>query len=68
MSKLNPIDLQKALKDVDYPASKDDLVKGAERNGAGDDVMAALKGLGDHNYTTPADVTEAVSFATKDNS
>lgn len=62
MAKLNPIDLQKALKGVNYPASKDDLIRAAQDNGAADDVMAALKGLGDDHFNTPADVTEAVNF------
>jgi hypothetical protein len=62
MAKLNPIELQKALKGVNYPASKDDLIKAAEDNGATDDVMAALNGLGDDHFNTPADVTEAVDF------
>ena len=66
MAKLNPIELQKALKGVDYPASKADLVKAAEGNGAGDDIVAAVKNLGDDRFNTPADVTEAVSFSTKD--
>jgi hypothetical protein len=65
MAKLNPIELQKALKGVDYPASKDDLVKAAEGNGAGGDIMDALNVLGDVHFNTPADVTEAVSIASK---
>ncbi len=65
MATLNPIDLQKALKGVQYPASKDDLIESAKGNGAGDDVIAALRGLGDDHFNTPADVSEAVSFAAK---
>lgn len=65
MGTLNPIELQKALKGVKYPASKDDLVKAAESNGAGDDIKSALQGLNDEHFNTPADVTQAVSFATK---
>jgi hypothetical protein len=68
MAKLNPIELQKALKGVNYPASKDDLIKAAESNGATDDVMSTLKGLGDDHFNTPADVTQAVSFAAKSGS
>ena len=68
MAKLNPIDLQKAMKGVNYPATKDDLIKAAQDNDAGGDVMNALKDLGDENYNTPADVTEAVSFAAKGDS
>lgn len=63
MATLNPIELQKALKGVSYPASKDDLMRAAEGNGAGDEVMAALKDLESDQFDSPADVTEAVSFA-----
>ena len=63
MAKLNPIELQKALKGVNYPASKDDLIKAAESNGAANDIKSALQALGDDHFNTPADVTEAVSFA-----
>jgi hypothetical protein len=65
MAKLNPIELQKALKGASYPTSKDDLVKIAKENGASDDIVAALENLGDDRFNTPADLTEAVSFATK---
>lgn len=68
MAKLNPIELQKALKGASYPASKDDLVKTAESNGASDDITSALQALGDDHFNTPADVTEAVSFSSKKNS
>jgi hypothetical protein len=68
MAKLNPIELQKALKGVSYPASKDDLVKTAESNGASEDITSALEGLGDDHFNTPADVTQAISFSTKANS
>jgi hypothetical protein len=62
MAKLNPIELQKALKGVDYPASKDDLVSAAQNNGATDDLMDALRGPAGDHFNTPADVTEAVDF------
>ena len=62
MAKLNPIEFQKALKGVEYPASKDDLLKACDNNGGNDDVRAALDKLPDKSFETPADVTEAVDF------
>lgn len=62
MAKLNPIELQKALKGVDYPASKQDLMKALDSNGASDNVRNALEQLPDKSFETPADVTEAVDF------
>lgn len=61
MAKINPIELQKSLKGVDYPAKKDDIVKAAEENGADDDVLDALKNLPDQSFERPTDVTKALS-------
>ncbi len=61
MADVNPIELQKYLGGIDYPASKDDLVKKAESNGAGDEVMEALRGIPDQEYDAPTAVTKAVS-------
>ena len=61
MAKVNPIELQKALGGVDYPASKEDLVKHAEGKGADDEVLSFLRNLPDRNYETPADVNKEMS-------
>ena len=61
MAKINPIELQKYLKGVDYPASKDDVVKAAEKNGADDEILEALKGISDESFERPTDVTKALS-------
>jgi hypothetical protein len=57
---VNPIQIQKFLKGVDYPASKEDLLANAERNGADEDVRATLAQLPDEEYETPADVSQAL--------
>ena len=57
---INPIQIQKFLKGVDYPASKSDLLKNAEREGADEDVRVALEQLPDEEYESPADVSEAL--------
>jgi hypothetical protein len=61
MAKVNPIELQKSLKGVDYPASKEDVVKAAEKNGADNEIMEALKNLSDESFEKPTDVTKALS-------
>lgn len=63
MAKLNPIELQKALKGVDYPADKEAIIDAANSNGASDDIKNALNGLPDKSYEKPTDVTEAVDFS-----
>jgi hypothetical protein len=61
MAKINPIELQKSLKGVDYPASKEDVIKAAEKNGADDEIMDALQNLSDDSFEKPTDVTKALS-------
>jgi hypothetical protein len=55
---INPIQVQKALGGMGYPASKEDLVKHAEGKDADDEVISALKGLPGKEYGTPADVNK----------
>ena len=60
MSKVNPIQLQKYLKGIDYPASKQDLIDRAKEEGADDNVLSTLERLPDDDFETPADVSKAV--------
>lgn len=61
MVKVNPIELQKQIKGVDYPASKDDIVSQAESNGADDEILDALRKMKDGTYEKPTDISHAVS-------
>ncbi|MDR5784469.1 DUF2795 domain-containing protein [Caballeronia sp. LZ065] len=54
------IEMQKALKGVDYPADKQTLVEMARSNSASDDVLSALDGLPEGQFQTPAEVSKAV--------
>jgi Protein of unknown function (DUF2795) len=56
----SPIDIQKALAGMDYPARKDDIVRHAEQNGAGKDVLDALRTIDDREYEGPSGVSSAV--------
>jgi hypothetical protein len=47
------------LKGIDFPAKRDDLVKHAKKNEAGDDVLDVLKGLPEQDYNNMADVLKA---------
>lgn len=62
MAKLNPIEVQKALKGVDYPAKKDDIVRTAKDNGADSEILDALQNLAGDTFKTPADVQGALNF------
>jgi Protein of unknown function (DUF2795) len=57
---VSPIDLQKALGGMEYPAGKDAIVEHAKAHGGGEDVVSALEGLGDGEFDTPAAVSKAV--------
>jgi hypothetical protein len=58
MAHANPIQIQKFLKGVDYPASKADLIENAKKMGADENILASLEQLPDKEFQTPADVSE----------
>jgi hypothetical protein len=60
MAKVNPIQLQKHLKGVDYPASKEQLIQHAQKQGADENAIAALQQIPDQEYEAPTDVSQAV--------
>ena len=58
--KPNPIQIQKFLSGINYPARTTDLVDTAEKEGADANVLDALKSLPDQEFTSPADVSKAI--------
>jgi predicted outer membrane protein len=59
MAHVNPIQIQKFLKGVDYPASKAALIEKARSMGADAAVCTSLEQLPDEEFQTPADVSQA---------
>jgi hypothetical protein len=57
---VSPIDIQKALSGMDYPARKEDIVRLAEQNGADSKVLEALNKIEDREYEGPSGVSSAV--------
>lgn len=57
---VSPIDIQKALGGMDYPATKDDIVKHARDNGGDKEVLDALRKIEDREYEGPSGVSAAV--------
>ena len=55
---VSPIDIQKALKGMDYPASKDQILEHAK--GADAEVLDALGKIDDREYEGPSGVSAAV--------
>jgi hypothetical protein len=66
MAHANPIQIQKYLKGVDYPADKATLIDAAKKQGADESVCASLEQLPDEEFQTPADVSEAFSGPSQD--
>jgi hypothetical protein len=54
----NPIQLQRFLRGVDYPADKKTLVDSARANGAPQDVVDTLMSLSRNRFNSPNDVSE----------
>jgi hypothetical protein len=61
MTKANPVEVQKHLKDVDYPADKDELIRHAREQGAGKDLISLLEQLPeDEEYESPIELNKAL--------
>ncbi|SEL04530.1 DUF2795 domain-containing protein [Nitrosovibrio tenuis] len=60
MAKVNPIQVQKFLSGMHYPANKDEIVDHAKSRGADDNIMKTLQHLPDESFETPADVSKAI--------
>lgn len=57
---VNPIQVQKFLKGVDYPTSKDELIKKAQEEGADQNVISTLQSMPDDNFNSPNDVAQSI--------
>lgn len=57
--KLSAADIQRALKDIDYPANKDELIRHAQSHGADREIMDALRQFPDQEYDSAVDVSQA---------
>jgi hypothetical protein len=61
VSKPNPIQMQKFLAGVDYPADRDTLIEHARSQGADDDVLQGLSQLPDRSFDGPNAVSAEYS-------
>lgn len=57
---VNSIQIQKFLKHVDYPASKNDLIDAAKKEGADHNVLYTLEELPDQEFEGPVGVNRAI--------
>ncbi len=56
----NPIEVQKYLKGVNYPCSRDELLDTARDKGADQNVLQTLEQLPDQQFASPREVSEAI--------
>ena len=66
MEHANPIQIQKYLKGVDYPATRERLIENAKHLGADENVCASLEQLPDEEFQTPAEVSQAFKGPSSD--
>jgi hypothetical protein len=59
----NPIQIQKFLGGMDYPADRNAILSKAKESGADENVIRALEKLPDKKYDGPTAVSAAVSDA-----
>ncbi len=52
----NPEDARRYIEDLDYPASKEDLISGAESNGAPEELIERLGTLSTPDFSGPDEV------------
>lgn len=57
---VNPIEVEKSLKGISFPAKKQDLIKHAQQHGADREVLETIKDLPKEDFHTAADVTKAI--------
>src|SRR6202165_1755597 len=63
---VSPVQVEKFLKGVDYPAKKEDLLKHAQQQGADQQVLEALKQLPDQTYGDQSALARPLVRLTRD--
>ncbi|WP_052850475.1 DUF2795 domain-containing protein [Streptomyces avicenniae] len=60
MGKPNPIEVQKALKGISYPADRSDLAEQAKQNHADQGLVQRMETLKGDTFERPSDVQKAL--------
>lgn len=58
--RVNRVQLQKNLSEVQYPVSKKALIMYAEEKGVDERVLRSFKDLPNQQYQTPLDISQAI--------
>lgn len=54
----NPIEVEKHLKGIKFPANRDDLIEHARQNHAPEEVLSTLERMPDREFSNAADVAK----------
>lgn len=57
----NPVEVQKFLKGVSYPTTRENLVDVADQEGADDSIIRTLEKLPKEIFSNPKEVTEWIA-------
>ena len=60
MVKVSPAVVEKSIKGIKFPASKQDLLQQAESNNATEDVLNILENVPDKQFNSPVDISIAI--------
>ncbi|MGZ7043779.1 MAG: DUF2795 domain-containing protein [Methanobacterium sp.] len=60
MVKVSPAQVEKSIKGIKFPASKQDLILHAESNNASDDVLNILENVPDKQFHSPVEISIAI--------
>lgn len=61
--RISPVEIQRYLSGVNYPASKEDLIARAQDNDASQGIFDVLNELPDQEYESPAQVSKEIAKA-----
>ncbi len=61
MAEMRSADVERFVRDANYPANKRELVEYARRQNAPDDVVRALDDLPDQRFNSPTEVSRSMS-------
>ncbi|MGZ7044533.1 MAG: DUF2795 domain-containing protein [Methanobacterium sp.] len=60
MVRVSPAQVEKSIKGIKFPASKQDLILQAESNNASDDVLNILENVPDKQFHSPMEISIAI--------
>lgn len=59
-TKINPIEVEKYLRGVDFPTSKEDLIECAKNNDAPEEIIESLHQIKNQEYASPIDISKQI--------